>query len=112
MRHVLALVHANAGEFFDDFDEWLIDNWSLWLRFEAEALRVVSRGRRHYSVATIVEYLRHETSMRETGGDWKINNDRRADLARIFRLVHPAHGDLFATRERRSARVADLFAEA
>lgn len=97
---VNVLVRANPGQFRDDFAEWLESNWAIWLAFAEQADRMWDRGRRHYSARTLVEWLRHETAMREGPNEhgFKINNNAAPDLARIYELVHPDRGGFFERR--------------
>lgn len=96
--HVQSLIRDNAGLFRKDFGHWLRVNRHVWAAFEREADRVWSRGRRHYSARTLIEYLRHETALADNGGDFKINNDRAPCMARLYRLAHPDRADLFEFR--------------
>ena len=98
VRGLIALVDANPGVFSDDFREWLGENRHVWAAFEREALKVWHRGRRHYSARTIIEVLRHESALADTGPDFKINNNSAPDLARLWRLYRPEAADLFELR--------------
>jgi hypothetical protein len=95
---VYALVRANASIFRDDFPGWLAENAHVWLAFEREANKVWDRGRRHYSGRTIIEVLRHNSALADTGPVYKINDHYTPDMSRLYRLVHPARAELFATR--------------
>lgn len=96
----LAAVAAHPQYFTDDFAEWLPDNLHVFNAFEAEALKVIRRGFKHYSARTIVHVLRHHSAVQETAGDgWKINNNHSPYLARLFDLLHPAHAGLWEYRE-------------
>lgn len=105
------LVAKNASEFPPGFHGWLMDNWPLWLRFEAEATRVWDRrvasckpGKiPHYSARTILEVLRHESAVSDTGTPWKINDHATPDLARLYMLFHPQRAGFFELRERKIA---------
>lgn len=95
---ILRRVQANHS-FRPDFLEWLEANFPIWERFEAEANRVYDNGRKHYSARTIIEWLRHETSAREVGGEFKINGNFVPDLARLYSFMYPER-DIFETRGR------------
>lgn len=92
------LIRENLDVFLPGFDLWLRDNRHIWTAFEREANRAWARGRRTYSARTIIEYLRHETALADTGADWKINGNNVPDLARLYRLRHPDRAGLFETR--------------
>lgn len=92
--------------FRDDFDGWLLNNWYLYLRFEKEANRVAHR-RTHYSANTIIEYLRHETAMRDsTDEEFKFNDRWTSSIARLYGLMNPINAGLFEYRERRDGVVS------
>ena len=93
-----AIVREHRDVFRPGFGAWLAENRHVWIAFEREANRVWDRGRRHYSARTLVEYLRHETALADTGGEWKINGNVVPDLARLYRLAHPERAGLFETR--------------
>lgn len=88
----------DASKFRADFSAWLAQNPDIWLRFVAEADKVWRSGRRHWSARTIIEYIRHETALREAGGLLKINNNFAPDLARLYIDSFPERADLFETR--------------
>jgi DNA modification methylase len=86
------------------------DNWPVWERFEREASYIWFRGRRHYSARTIIEWLRHETVLREAVrqdvGEFKLNNNWVPDLARLYGMVYPDRSGLFETRVMPNSRRA------
>lgn len=43
--------------------------------------------------------------MAEASGEFKINNNYRADMARLFGMRYPQHAGLFAVCERTSRRI-------
>ena len=80
---------APVDEFSEWFRGWLTSNWHIWEAFRREADRVWQRGRTHYSARTIVEVLRHESALRETGDGWKINDWATPFMAKLYVRVHP-----------------------
>lgn len=93
----------NAKMFPDDFLEWLPANIHIFEAFAHEAKKIIAKGFTHYSSYTIVEFLRHHTALQEYGSkedikEWKINNNHRPYLARLFDLVFPAKAGLFEYR--------------
>lgn len=94
---VRELLQANAGQFRKGFPAWLEENGAVWRRFEREADLIRAR-RTHYSARTIVEVLRHESALAESGGDFKLNNNHAPDLARLYLLTHPDALGFFETR--------------
>lgn len=95
---LLALARDNIAIFRKGFLSWLASNLHVWLAFDREATRVWNRGRRHYSARTIIEHLRHETALADTGAEFKLNNNTAPDLARLYRLRYPERADLFELR--------------
>jgi hypothetical protein len=94
---VRELLQANAHQFRRGFPAWLEENGHVWRRF-AQVADEVRRRRAHYSARTIVEVLRHESALSDTGDPWKLNNNHAPDLARLYLLTHPDAVDFFETR--------------
>lgn len=98
---VLRRVLEEPGRFVPDFYAWLKDNLHVWERFEQEAMRVWASGRRHYSSRTLWEVMRHETALRAANdGEWKLNDHRAPDVARLFLLLHSDKAGFFELRGR------------
>lgn len=95
-----ALCAQNTTDFAPEFREWLHANFHIWQAFVNEALKVRARGHQHYSARTIVEVLRHHSLIAESGGPWKIDNDRVPDMARMWALRYPSMDGMFALRKR------------
>ena len=91
------VLQANAGRFRAGFPAWLEENGHVWARFSAETDKVRAR-RSHYSARTIIEFLRHESSLADSGADWKLDNNHAPDLARLYLLLHPDAEGFFTTR--------------
>ena len=89
--------------FRHDFAGWLEDNWTVWDAFNQQANRVWYSGREHYSARTIIEWLRHETSVSERTGAWKLNNVFVPDLARLYVCMYPHREGFFEQRSGHSA---------
>lgn len=99
MNHATSTLLANPElQFLPTFADWLTQNWHVWMAFCREADKVWNRGRRKYSARTIVEVLRHESSLAEVGSEWKINNVRIPDMARLYMAAYPERDGLFETR--------------
>jgi hypothetical protein len=81
---------------FDAFDE---RNPWVWQLFERHALRLIQRGRRHFSSDAILHVIRYEVAANTNSDDgFKINNDFSSRYARKFVQAHPEHAEFFATR--------------
>lgn len=96
---VLRQVAGFADRFHSDFQEWLAANFAIWEAFEGEANEVWAEGRKHYSSRTLWEVMRHHTRHREPG-EFKLNNNRAPDVARLYLLMYPDRKDFFETRGR------------
>ena len=104
MPRPVFLMHSHADDFTDEFRAFLPANLHVWEAFEREALKVISRGFKHYSARTIIHVLRHHSALQEHGGQWKINNDHSPYLARLFDLMHPEHVGLWEFRETKAVK--------
>lgn len=100
----LFMAQMNAEQFTPEFLAMLPKNLHVYTAFEREALRVVARGREHYSARTIIEVLRHNSALEEVGGAWKLNDHATPYWARLFALMNPDHAGLFEFREAKAAR--------
>lgn len=83
--------------FQSDFAEWAHENTHIVHAFFSSA-DAVAQYRSIYSARTITEHLRHESLVRDRGSEWKINNNRTPDLARLYARVRQS--TLFAFRGR------------
>lgn len=88
----------DRSKYRPDFADWLSENAHIWSAFCREANKVWSRGRRHYSSRTIIEYLRHETALADAGGKFKVNNNYAPDMARLYSESFPERASFFETR--------------
>lgn len=102
---VFERARGQSWRFRCDFIDWLESNWNIWERFESESNRIYGRGRRHYSARTIGEYLRHETALQaKDDGEWKLNDHRWPDLARLYLMVYPERDGFFELRNGEARR--------
>ena len=108
LARAIEFIAAQSHQFQKKFPRWLAENWHLWERFEEEAEAVWESGRERYSARTIIEFLRHETFLRESdvtavanahGGTFKINNSFVPDVSRLYGLLHPLRRAFFECRE-------------
>lgn len=106
LLRALEQIEFNEELFQAKFAKWLAQNWGLWTAFLAEAEAVWATGRRRYSARTIIEFLRHQTSLRqaadEHGADsspLKINNSYVPDIGRLYGLLIPSRETFFECRQ-------------
>lgn len=97
MAEVIAFINQYPHLFHED-EDWFMANWHVMCAFEQIALGVIKHGRKHYSARTILEVLRHETSLRGQQDSFKLNNNNAPDLARAFAVLHPEHVDFWEYR--------------
>ena len=89
---------TSGEEFTYDFSDWIASNLPIYCEFERQALLIASR-RDRYSARTIAEVIRHNSVMSEQGSQWKINNNRIPDMARLFSVLDPEHEGFFQLRD-------------
>lgn len=90
--------HDHADKLSEEFLIWLPDNLPIWEAFVAETMKIIRRGITHYSSYTIVEFLRHHSAVSEANSEWKINNNVRPYLSRLFDIIYPQHAGLWEYR--------------
>ncbi len=102
------IIDANPDVFRSDFKLWLMGAWRVWVAFKREAIAVAA-VREHWSANTIIEYLRHQTMLRDpTDTVFKFNDRWTSSMARLFAMLHPEHASLFEFRERQGDGVVSL----
>lgn len=95
---VLARVLSDQQRYRPGFYCWLKDNHHIFKRFIDEADKIRATGRAHYSARTIGEFLRHQTALRENGGQFKVNDHAWPDLARLYMVLRPEALGFFELR--------------
>lgn len=96
---VVNLARAHAEELSMEFLEWLPQNLAIWDAFCTQAMQIFTKGIKHYSSYTIVEFLRHHTALADSAGEFKINNNIRPYLSRLFDIAYPQCAGLFEYRQ-------------
>lgn len=86
------------------FEHYIESNWHIVERALLEAYRVRRSGKDHYSMRTIIEFIRHETELRD-GSEFKVNNNQAPDIARLAMALIDELNGMFQIRngERRAA---------
>lgn len=97
-RTIIDVALDNASELSVEFLEWLPENLHVWDAFVIETFKIINRGFKHYSSYTIVEFLRHHNAVSENGSIYKLNNNHRPYLSRLFDFAYPQHAGLFEYR--------------
>ena len=104
LHTALIFIAFKPDAFRPEFHTWLSDNFFLYEAFEREANRVATR-RAHWSANTVIEYLRHETMLRDVSSEWKLDDRWVSSIARLYALMNPGHRDLFEYRTRKDGVV-------
>lgn len=95
---ILAKIIEGGKAYKPDFYAWMKANTHIWKRFVIEADKVRGTGRPHYSARTIGEFLRHQTSLREAGSVFKVNDHVWPDCARLYVAMRPESVGFFEFR--------------
>lgn len=97
--HRRAILFAQALGLSEGFREWLPLNWPIWFEFVRLADQMRLRGRTYYSARAVLHVLRwHRHLQDSTESDLKINNNRSAEMARLYNGLSGI--DFFRTRDR------------
>lgn len=98
LQALLAVMRANPESGFTvGFAGWLANNMPLFCRCAFEAAQIAKRVD-HYSMRTIIEYVRHQTHISDSSIDFKVNNNSAPDMARLCMAAFPELDGLFAVR--------------
>lgn len=89
------------AELSQKFLKYHQDNPHVWAAFERFALQAADSGRKRIGTAMIYERMRWYSMIEATGDIYKINNNYKADYARLFNEKYPHLHDMFPTRERK-----------
>lgn len=83
-----AAKHSNV--FLIDMVSWLESpvNFAVWSSFVSRANTKVAQNYKKYSARTIGETMRRESSLSDSGIDFKLNDHLWPELARLYMLVH------------------------
>lgn len=94
-----AMLFAQALGLSASFREWLPLNWPIWFEFVRLADQMRLRGRTYYSARAVLHVLRWHRHLKDsTEPDLKINNNRSAEMARLYNALSGL--DFFRTRDR------------
>lgn len=92
------IAQAHGDQLSQEFLEWLPANLHIWDAFVSETLKILRKGYKNYSSYTIVEFLRHHSAAAERDSEWKINNNIRPYLPRLFDMIYPEYAGLWEFR--------------
>lgn len=80
--------------------DFLAKNPEIWRLLVHYTHELIQRGWKNYGIAAVVERIRWHHAISNPEMDFKINNNYRAPLARMFHAAYPEHDGFFRTRER------------
>lgn len=66
------------------FSKWLSENKRIYAAFKVKALEMALSGRKRYSARTIVEVIRWNTDLSDSGITFKINDHYTPGMAKLF----------------------------
>lgn len=95
------------AEYSERFINYHKQNPQVWELFQKFAFQAINAGRKKMGAALIFERIRWHLSIETIGDDFKMNNNYRADYARMFNEKFPEHHDFFETRERKTFDLVD-----
>ena len=105
-RTALIFFETRPELFRADFGEWLRKNWPIFEAFDRRANRLWNAGVRHAGARMIGEVIRYQTTLRETDGEFKVNDWYWPDCARLWMLLYADRKGFFETRSGVSAKRA------
>lgn len=83
-----ALFGAGGDELLKKAMEWRNENLRAWSAMQAKAQEHAAAGRK-FSISLLAEYVRWNVPAASVDGEFKINNDYRAPLARLLVKENP-----------------------
>lgn len=98
-RHII----RTSTEYAPDFEHWIVHNWPVYQEFERRALALCEKGRTHLGSKMIWEVMRYYSLLAEKDNLFRLNNNRTADVARLFEALNPQYQGTFEFRERKVA---------
>jgi hypothetical protein len=89
---------------FTKFVEFHAQNPAVYKRLRILALEWKDAGNDHGSINMLFEVIRHQDGLATRGSQWKLDNDMRAEYARLLMANEPDLRGFFEVRQlRRSA---------
>jgi hypothetical protein len=81
------------------FFDWINENWHVYQAFVELAKEGHRKGLRQWSAFAIINVLRWQTSIRESGGQFKVNNNYAPGMARLAMRQFPELRGFFKCRD-------------
>ena len=81
-----------------DFLDWDRTEPGFYNLFKQFAFELINAGKTRGSANRIVERIRWDVDTLKSDETWKVNNNHRPYLSRMFKLEFPQYADFFGTR--------------
>jgi hypothetical protein len=81
-----------------DIETYVRENPEVWSAFTRFTIEAATKGRTRLSARLVIERMRWESMISESGSAYKINNDIAPKLARRFMAHYPGMDGFFRTR--------------
>ncbi len=98
---IKARVHRNLTEKFNA-SKWLAENPDTYRLFKQFTLQAIESGVTRLGAKAVAERIRWESNLRKHG-EYKMNNNAVAEMARRFMADYPEYAGIFATRGKKHA---------
>ena len=86
------------------FKQWHSENPEVYKEFNRLARKMISTGRKKYGAEIIINQIRWERDLKTKGDVFKINNDFKPILARLFIYNNPQYEGFFELRVQSNAK--------
>ena len=84
------------------FEQFHSDNPHVYKRFEEMAWKLKAAGINRYSIRTLAEVIRWESTMKTTSDDFKLNNNYVPYYGRLIMATNPNLQGMFELREHKA----------
>jgi hypothetical protein len=108
LAQALSIIKENPTCFRPGFDEWLLSNADIARRLFTESHKAWLCGVRKTGISKIIEYLRWDTLLYDSGQQFKINQAWTSSLARLWAFMYPDRASLFKYKVREGGVVGPL----
>jgi hypothetical protein len=95
-------------EYTRRFLDFHIQNPHVYAAFERFARQAIASGRKRLGAGLIYERMRWHYSIETKGDEFQLNNNYRADYARMFEERNPEYKGFFSTRERKTHDLVNM----
>jgi hypothetical protein len=105
-RLIVRVIYPNGAHFDRHFDNWLRNNPHIYYAILAKALTAFHQGHLHFGMDALFCDIRWNTGLySQPIQEFKISNDRAADVARLITFSYPLLSRMFRLKARPSKRL-------